>query len=64
MTKRELQAIQDRWHTEVYNAANLVDPGDDYTWDGLLLGFLLGADVPLQQAQDIVLEAPGNGWKR
>lgn len=63
MTKRELQKIQDRWHAEVYDKAEAVDPHDDYTWDGLLLGFLLGAGVPLQQADDIVVGAPTNGWK-
>lgn len=57
-----LKSIKARWITEVYRKANDIDPDDEYTWRGLLLGFLLGAGVPLKKAQDIVLHASGNGW--
>lgn len=57
-----LTLVKERWHKEVYENALAVDPNDDYTWDGLLVGFLLGCGVPLRQALDISLNAPGNGW--
>lgn len=62
MTAKQLQEIQDRWHKEVYGRCTEVDPGGHFIWEGLLLGFLLGAGVKLEEATEIAIEAPKNGW--
>jgi hypothetical protein len=58
----QLQKIQDRWHKEVWNRSVEVDPGLHFIWEGVLLGFLLGAGVELEEAAGIAIQAPRNGW--
>ncbi len=62
MNAMDLHKIKDRWIEEVYDKADEVDPGEDYIWSNLLLGFLMGAGLPLAESYDIVLGAPENGW--
>ena len=62
MTANQLQKIQDRWDKEVYDRCVEVDPGGNFNWEGVLLGFLLGAGVELEEAQEIAIQAPRNGW--
>lgn len=63
MTDEELQEIKDRWHKEVWDRSAKVDTGRRFNWEGVLLGFLLGAGMPLTQADEIAIEAPQNGWE-
>jgi hypothetical protein len=59
----DLGALKKRWHKEVVNNKDV----EEY-WYGLnhcstmLCGFLLGAGVPREQADDIVRDALTNGW--
>jgi hypothetical protein len=49
-----METLIDRWVTEVYEKAKVVDPNDDYTWDGLALGFALGSGLSLDSATHFV----------
>ena len=46
----KLEDLQKRWKDEVYDKADEVDVEGLFVWKGLLLGFLLGAGVPLDLA--------------
>ena len=63
MTKEELQAIKKRWHEEVYDRSDRIDKFDKYIWEGVLVGFLIGAGVTPAKAKHIAVGAPENGWE-
>lgn len=60
---KKLQKLQDRWHKEVFNRGKEIDSGNIFNWEGILLGFLLGAGLDLETAEEISIYAPNNGWK-
>ena len=63
MNAKQLKAIQERWQSEVFDKPDDIDSEGRYVWEGVLLGFLLGAGVPLEQAENIAIQAPRNGWQ-
>lgn len=63
-TREALQKVEDAriaWEI-IYSKGAEVDPHDDYIWEGVLLGFLLGRGLPLSMAQSIARGAPHNDW--
>jgi hypothetical protein len=44
--KTRLAFAVKRFRCEVYDKAKTVDPGSDYTWDGVVVGFLMGCGIP------------------
>ena len=63
MNDEKLEHVKRRWMREIYDRPEDVDRDSSYVWEGLLLGFLLGAGVPLNQSLEIARGAPGNGWE-
>lgn len=57
-----MERLAARWRADVYDVAEEFDADEQYTWDGLLLGFLLGAGVDPATARQIVLAAPTEEW--
>ncbi len=49
-----IEDVKKRWKEEIYDKASEIDPSDAYTWNGLLLGFLLGNGVSLEKANEII----------
>lgn len=62
MDDAELEEIRQRWLDEVMANDDEIDEYADHEFDTLLLGFLLGAGVPIGQARAVVGEAPSERW--
>jgi len=59
---QDLEPVRQRWIGEIYNNSQRIDPHNSYDWSGMLLAFLCGAGVSIEQAQEIVIKAPNNEW--
>jgi hypothetical protein len=55
MTKKQLKQYAARFKREVTDRAEEVDPGSEYTWRGLVLGWAIG-HVAEHYHESIVLE--------
>jgi hypothetical protein len=62
MDDAELEKVRERWLNVCKLDAD-IDPYMDHDFETLLLGFLLGAGVPIEQARSIVIDkAPSEQW--
>jgi hypothetical protein len=39
-----------RWKKEICDKAKKVDPGSEFTWQGIWVGFAIGCGMPLEKA--------------
>lgn len=52
---KEDEALIASWKKDVHDKAEDVDPGDEYDWDGLAIGYFLGKGVEPGDAEQLVL---------
>jgi len=60
--ENELLLLQAKWNMQISANVESIDPGENYCWRSLLLGFLLGNNVSLDVAHTVEIGAPNNGW--
>lgn len=49
------EAIQ-KWKKNVFDQGDEVDPGNDYTWTGVAIGFFIGLGFSISEAKDLESE--------
>lgn len=48
----KLQAVIDAWEKEICRNASLVDPSEEYIWQGVFVGFAIGRGLTIEEATD------------
>lgn len=52
-TEEQTAEIVSQWKTEVYDKGAEVDPGDEFIWRGIIVGWAIGKGYVIDQAHDI-----------
>jgi hypothetical protein len=39
-----------RWKKEICEMADIIDPGEEQTWQGIWIGFAIGCGMPIEKA--------------
>lgn len=53
LTQERIEELKTRWVKGVFNKAKLVDPENDYIWKGILIGWLIGSGVSIEEAHQL-----------
>jgi hypothetical protein len=60
LSATEIDYLHQEWEATVYDRAEEVDIQEMYTWEGVALGWMLRAGIPLEQAKELLLS---DRWK-
>lgn len=54
----DIKSVSRDWIELFNNRSDDIDPDDEYDWEGVLVGFLIGRGVSISEAKDIGCKAP------
>lgn len=58
LRKEEAKSL---WREKIYSQASEVDPGNDYVWEGVAVGFFMAFDYSGDEAREIYRELISEG---